>query len=69
MTEIVKFAIGETVACQPLDGEMYGSEGLKITLLAMGVDGGKAKTEYFVLSVRAEAMPARSVEMAAISPP
>ena len=69
MTEIVKFAIGEIVACQPLDGEMYGSDGLKITLFAIGVDGGNEKTEYFVLSVRAAAIPARSVEMAAISPP
>ncbi len=30
---------------------------------------GNEKTEYFVLSVRAAAIPARSVEMAAISPP
>ncbi len=69
MTEIVKFAIGDIVACQPLDGEMYGSDGLKITLFAIGVDGGNEKTEYFVLSVRAAAIPARSVDMAAISPP
>ncbi len=48
---------------------MYGSEGLKITLLAMGVDGGKAKTEYLVLSTRAAARPVLSVDMAAISPP
>ena len=40
-----------------------------ITLLAITVAGGNEKTEYFVLSVSAEAMPARSVEMAAISPP
>ena len=33
------------------------------------VAGGNANTEYFVLSVRAEAKPARSVEMADISPP
>ena len=43
--EIVKLAIGEIVACQPLDGVKYGSDGLMITLFAMGVDGGKAKTE------------------------
>jgi hypothetical protein len=69
MTEIVKLAMGEIVACHPLDGEMYGSEGLKITLLAMGVDGGNEKTEYLVLSTSAAAIPARSVDMAAISPP
>lgn len=57
------------VECQPLDGEMYGSEGLITTELAMGVAGGKANTEYFVLSVSAEAKPALSVDMAAISPP
>lgn len=40
-----------------------------ITLLAIGVAGGKAYTEYFVLSVSAEAKPARRVDMEAISPP
>lgn len=40
-----------------------------ITLLAIGVLGGNENTEYFVLSVSAEAKPARSVEMADISPP
>ena len=69
MTEMVKLAIGETVECQPFDGEMYGSAGATMTLLAIGVAGGNEKTEYFVLSVRADAIPARSVEMAAISPP
>ncbi len=47
-----------------LEGVMYGSAGLTITLLAIGVAGGNAKTEYFVLSVRAAAMPARSVVIA-----
>jgi hypothetical protein len=69
MTEIVKFAIGEIVACHPLDGVMYGSAGAMMTLLAIGVAGGNANTEYLVLSTRAAAIPARSVEMAAISPP
>ena len=69
MTEITKLAIGEIDACQPLDGEMYGSAGATITLFAIGVAGGNEKTEYLVLSVRAEAIPARSVDMAAISPP
>ena len=40
-----------------------------ITLLAIGVAGGKLNTEYFVLSVRAEAMLERSVVIAGISPP
>ena len=40
-----------------------------MTLFAIGVAGGNEKTEYFVLSVRAVARPARSVEMADISPP
>ena len=40
-----------------------------MTLLAIGVAGGNENTEYFVLSVRAEASPARRVDMAAISPP
>ena len=66
---MVKLAIGEIVECQPLDGLMYGSLGAMITLLAIGVAGGNANIEYFVLSVSAEAKPARSVEMADISPP
>ena len=69
MIDMVKLAIGEIDACHPLDGEIYGSEGLKITLLGITVAGGKLNTEYFVLSVSAEAIPARSVDMAAISPP
>jgi hypothetical protein len=40
-----KLAIGEMVACQPLEGVRYGSAGLITKLFAMGVDGGKAKTE------------------------
>ena len=39
------------------------------TEFATTVAGGNEKTEYFVLSVRAAASPARSVDMAAISPP
>ena len=52
MIEIVKLANGEIVECQPFEGVMYGSDGLIITLLAIGVDGGKLKTEYFVLSTK-----------------
>jgi hypothetical protein len=37
-----------------------------ITLFAIGVAGGNAKTEYFELSVRAEAKPARRVAIADI---
>ena len=40
-----------------------------MTLLGIGVLGGNAKTEYFVLSVSAAAIPARSVERVDISPP
>jgi len=64
---MVKLAIGEIDACHPLDGEMYGSEGLITQLFAIGEDGGNEKTEYFVLSVSAAAIPARSVDMAAIA--
>jgi hypothetical protein len=67
--DTIRLAIGEIVLCHPLDGEMYGSAGEIITALGITVAGGNEKTEYFVLSVRAAAMPARSVEMAAISPP
>ena len=69
MTEIVKLAIGEIVLCHPLDGEIYGSLGEITTELAIGVAGGNANTEYLVLSTSAAAIPARSVDMAAISPP
>ena len=40
-----------------------------MTLLAMGVAGGKLNIEYFELSVRAVAMLERSEVMAGISPP
>ena len=40
-----------------------------MTLLAIGVGGGKLKTDHLVLSIKAVAIPARSVDMAAISPP
>ena len=63
---MVKLAIGEIDACQPLDGEMYGSDGLITQLFAIGDGGGNEKTEYFVLSVKAAAIPARSVDMAAM---
>ena len=69
MTEIVKLAIGEIEACHPLDGEIYGSLGAITQLFAMGVGGGKLKTDHLALSIRAVANPARSVDMAAISPP
>ena len=35
----------------------------------MGVDGGKAKTEYFVLSTSEAAIEALRVEIELISPP
>ncbi len=38
-------------------------------LLAIGVAGGKLKTDHLVLSTKATARPSRSVDMAAISPP
>ena len=69
MTEIVKLAIGEIVLCHPLDGEMYGSDGEIMQLLAIGVLGGNENTDHLVLSTRAVAIPSRSVDMAAISPP
>lgn len=50
-------------------GVIYGSAGVTITLLAIGVAGGNENTEYFELSVRADAMLERSVVMAVISPP
>lgn len=40
-----------------------------MTEFAIGVAGGKLKTEYFELSVNAEAIEALSVVMAVISPP
>ena len=50
-------------------GVRYGSAGLTITLLAIGVAGGKLNTEYLVLSVSAAAIVLRRVVMDAISPP
>ena len=69
MMDTIRLAIGEIVLCHPLDGEIYGSAGEIMTALGITVAGGNEKTEYFVLSVSAAAIPARSVEMAAISPP
>ena len=67
--EILKLAIGLIVEYVLLLGVMYGSAGVTITLLAIGVAGGKLNTEYFELSVRAVAIDERSVVMAVISPP
>ena len=67
--EILKLAIGLIVVRSLLVGVMYGSAGVTMTLLAIGVAGGKLNTEYFELSVRADAMLERSVVMAVISPP
>ena len=55
--------------CHPLDGEMYGSDGEIMQLLAIGVLGGNENTDHLVLSTRAVAIPSLSVDMAAISPP
>ena len=48
---------------------MYGSAGVMITELAIGVAGGNENTEYFELSVSALAMEALRVVMAVISRP
>jgi hypothetical protein len=48
---------------------MYGSAGVTITLLAIGVAGGNANTLYLVLSARAVAILLLSVVIAGISPP
>ena len=40
-----------------------------MTLLAIGVAGGKLKTEYFVLSARAVAIELLRAVMAVINPP
>ena len=37
-----------------------------MTLLAIGVAGGKLKTDHLVLSIKAVAIPALSVDMAAM---
>jgi len=63
-----KFAIGEIDACHPLDGLIYGSAGLITQLFAIGDGGGKLKTDHLLLSIKAVAILARSVDMAAISP-
>ena len=47
-------------------GVKYGSAGDSTTLLTIGVAGGKLNVEYFVLSTKAAAMVARSVEIAAM---
>ena len=46
---------------------MYGSAGVIITELAIGVAGGYENTEYFVLSVSALAIEALRVVIAVIS--
>jgi hypothetical protein len=65
---IKKFARGATFLALLL-GTRYGSAGLKIKLLAMGVAGGNEKTDHFVLSVSAAAIVLRRVVIAGISPP
>jgi hypothetical protein len=51
-------------------GTMYSAlEGATTTLLAIGLAGGKAKVEYFVLSTIALAMVVLRVVIAAISRP
>lgn len=67
--EILKLAIGEMVACILLLGSIYGSAGVMITELAIGVAGGKLNTEYLVLSTRAAARVALRVDIAVISRP
>jgi hypothetical protein len=48
---------------------MYGSAGLMITELAIGLAGGYENIDHFVLSVRAEAMLDRRVVIAGIAYP
>ena len=67
MTE--KLAKGATDVRSLLVGVMYGSAGLIITELAIGLAGGYENTDHLELSVRAEAMLDRRVVMAGISPP
>tara|TARA_R110000822_G_scaffold43919_1_gene118210 strand:+ start:514 stop:885 length:372 start_codon:yes stop_codon:yes gene_type:complete len=67
--EILKLAKGATEVRSLFVGTMYGSAGVTITLLAIGVAGGYENTDHFVLSVRAAAIDARNVVMAGISPP
>lgn len=66
---IKKLASGATDVRSLFVGVMYGSAGLKIRLFAMGVAGGKENTLHLVLSVSAEAIEARRVVIAGISPP
>jgi hypothetical protein len=65
----VKLAKGETVVRSLLVGVMYGSAGLITKLLAIGLAGGKLKTDHLVLSVSAAAIVDRRVVIAGISPP
>ena len=67
--EIVKFAKGATDVRSLLVGVIYGSAGLMITELAIGLVGGYENTDHLELSVRAEAMLDRRVVIAGISPP
>jgi hypothetical protein len=67
--EILKLAKGATEVRSLLVGVMYGSAGVTITELAIGVAGGNENTEYLVLSVRALAIEALRVVIAVISPP
>lgn len=64
--ETLKLAVGAMVLAMLLLGSMYGSAGVTMTELAIGVAGGKLNTEYLVLSVRAVASVALRVEMAVI---
>ena len=66
---IVKLAKGEMLVLSLLVGVMYGSLGLTMTELAIGVAGGNENTLHLVLSVSAEAIEARRVVIAGISPP
>ena len=66
---IVKLANGATDVRSLLVGVMYGSAGLTMTLLAIGVAGGNENTLHFVLSVSAEAIEARRVVIAGIAYP
>jgi hypothetical protein len=62
-------AIGATEVLSLLVGTIYGSAGVKIIELAMGVAGGKLNTLYFVLSAKAAAIVLRRVVIAGISRP
>ena len=62
----LKLAKGATVLRLLLVGERYGSDGDNTMLLAIGVAGGKLKTDQRVLSTSAAAIVARRVDMAAV---